>query len=158
MKKLLVLILAFHFSLVFLPQVVMAATAVPVQTTDRSAVITPERVAIVQGIGNRMANRMQAAIDRAKKLVARIQSRVNKLKAQGKDVTKFTNWITTMNTNLDSAQTALSKFRADLANFSTTSDPKTSVQQLQMDAKLVRDALVAVHTTMKQVVQTLLAK
>ena len=152
----LVLVLSLGFGGVGVVAAAPNQAAAPASSASaHSAKLSTEKVAQVQSLGNRMANRMQAAINRMQKLVERVQSRVTILKSQGKDVTKFSDWITTINTNIGSAQTALGKFRVDLSSFSTTSDPAATVKQLQMDAKLVKDALVAALTTMKQVAQAL---
>lgn len=119
--------------------------------------ISQEKIVRIRALGDKMATRMQAAIDRMRALVKRIESRLSKLQTKPKETKQFQAWIKLINTNLDSAQTALGKLRRDLTALSPEADPKVARQQLQLDTKMVKDALTTAHTTMKQTVQALVA-
>lgn len=98
---------------------------------------------------------MEAAINRLQKLVDRVQSRVSKLQATGQDVKQFKNWIASMTINLESAQTALTKFRGDLSALTPDDNPQKDLRGLQLDIKMTKDALTATLTTLKLTVQAL---
>ena len=123
-----------------------------------SGMAAPDRggVGLAVDLGLRMARRMQAAIDRMRKLEIRMRSRTDKLEAQGRDVSRLVLWMATINTNLDSAQTALSKFRSDLGSLPSATDRGGVMQTLVNDGKMVEDSSVAAYTVMRQVAQQLL--
>lgn len=117
--------------------------------------LTSQKVLLIQELGNRLADRMEAAINRLQKLVDRVQSRVSKLQATGQDVKQFKNWIASMTINLESAQTALTKFRGDLSALTPDDNPQKDLRGLQLDIKMTKDALTATLTTLKLTVQAL---
>lgn len=60
-----------------------------------------------------------------------------------------------MTTNLDNAQSALTKFRGDLSTLSPSDDQKRELKTLQLDIKMAKDALTATQTTLKRTAQAL---
>lgn len=110
------------------------------------------KILLVQKLGNQLANRIEIAISRFHKLITRVQSRVAKIEAKGEDVRQLKNWITSMTINLETAQTALMKFRGDLSSLTSNDDPQKDLKVLQLDIKMTKDALTATQTTLKQTV------
>jgi hypothetical protein len=116
---------------------------------------TTDKVQRIEKLGVLMSDRMQQVINQMENLHGRIQAISEKVPLTKSDAANLTTWMTTTQTNLDSAQTAVAKFKIDLHTLTTSNDYGRLIPELVLETKLVKDSLIGAHTALSEVVRRL---
>lgn len=103
----------------------------------------------------RMAARFEAALAREKKLGDRIQSRIDKAKERGKNISKAQNALDQARTKWQEAKAALDSAKSKLEGMLESADPKAAFQDIQKLVSESRDKIKAVHAALVEAVRQL---
>jgi hypothetical protein len=99
-----------------------------------------------------MVSLSRQRLDNYRAFLSKVQTRIDKLKADGHDVSRFTSYITLANTNITAVDAAITHMAATFAALDTTADMKTIRETVRTELTSVRNAFTTLHTTMAQVV------
>lgn len=121
-------------------------------------------ISIKQRIDNRygrMASRFQATIERVEMLMARMVSRVEKMKSAGADTTKAEQSIADAKTHIADAKTSLAKLKtiadsADSSTATTTKAYKDILKELQKTSTETQKHIREAHTSLTKSIGLLL--
>lgn len=103
----------------------------------------------------RMVKRLEAALDRQSKLGERIQSRIDKAKANGKNVTKAQTALDKAKVMWQDAKKALDDAKAKFETLLASDDPKTVFKEVQTLIGTARDKIKGVHAAFVDAVKAL---
>lgn len=92
-----------------------------------------------------MYERMQKAVVHEDNLIKRLESRVAKLKQEGKDTSQAERAITGAKTKLQIAVNDLAKLEAKSKELETSPNPRQLVQTMMQDVKKIKKQLQEVH-------------
>ena len=112
-----------------------------------------DRASRLQELANRMFDRFQNRIDKYTDFLAKVQSRRDKLFADGKDVSRLDSFITTAKTNLDTVKTVFTNAKNTLASLDYNANPGMVIKQVRDQLNLVREALTTLHKSMSETVK-----
>ena len=92
-----------------------------------------------------MMKRFEAALEREKKLGERIQSRIDKAKANGKNTAKAQAALDKAKKTWDEAKVLMDDVKSKLEGVLSAADPKEAFKEVQTLVASVRDKIKAVH-------------
>ncbi len=104
----------------------------------------------------RMVNLSRQRLDRYRAFLTKVQTRMNKLQADGHDVSRFTSYISLAQTNITAVDTAITHMTQTFAAIDPAADMKTIRDTARTELTAVRKAFTTLHTTMKQVVDQII--
>lgn len=96
-----------------------------------------------------MYERIQRAVLNQENLIGRIDSRIAKLKAQGKDTTKAEQVLKEAKTNLEQLKKDLAALDKKAKGIDQSTDQRQSIQSLIPDVKKIKLELSEVHTLLR---------
>jgi len=141
------------FLLVTIPlSQVVAARPSGIPTRRPTHEIT-QRAEKLQAVLTRTVSHSRQRLDNYREFLTKVETRIDKLKADGHDVSRFTSYITLANTNITAVDTAITHMTATFAALDTTADMRTIRETVRTELTAVRKAFTTLHTTMKQVVE-----
>ena len=103
----------------------------------------------------RMMKRFEAALEREKKLGERIQSRIDKAKANGKNTAKAQAALNKAKKTWEEAKALLGEVRGKIDGVLSAADPKEAFKEVQTLVASVRDKIKAVHKDLVDAVTAL---
>ena len=106
----------------------------------------------------RMVSVSRQRLDNYRAFLAKVQTRIDKLKADGHDVSRFTSYITLANTNITAVDTAITHMAATFTALDFTMDMKTIRETVRAEMTSVRKAFTTLHTTMAEVVAQIISE
>lgn len=107
--------------------------------------------------GKRMIRREEAAIDRLKRIIDRIERRIAKERAAGRDVSSLDPLVATAKEKRDAAVVAVREATAKYEALGTTDNPRQVAQEANAATRKVKQALMELHATLRQIVSALKA-
>ena len=119
-----------------------------VATSTRAEVrerLAERRKEFIRAFFHRMGQRFDAAIERMRKLGERIQSRIDKAAANGRDVTNAQAALDGARAHWQEARDSLAAARGRLESALSADDPKAAFQEVRELVAESRDQLKAVH-------------
>ena len=122
----------------------------------RKATSTEKRVEMQQGLAKRKAEHvgkvLMATIERLEKIVARVESRIEKLKAEGVDTTMSAGYAAEAKVHLDKARLALGAFSSLTLSFDKARENFGAVRDVAAEVKM---HLKEAHTSLAKAVRSL---
>ena len=107
--------------------------------------------------GKRMIRREEAAIERLKHLIDRIERRIAKERAAGRDVSSLEPLMVTAKEKRDAAIAAVREATAKYELLGTTDNPRQVAQEANAATRKVKQALIELHAALRQIVSALKA-
>lgn len=117
--------------------------------------VAERRKAIIRNHFNRMMKRLEAALERGKKLGDRIQSRIEKAKANGKNTAKAQTALDKARAAWQEAKAALEEAKSKLEGVLSSTDPKAAFKEVHDLVVKARDKIKAVHAALVDAVTAL---
>lgn len=146
------------FLLVTIPlSQVVAAPPSGIPTRRPIPVIT-QRAEKLQAVLTRLVSLSRQRLDNYRAFLTKVQTRIDKLKADGHDVSRFTSYITLANTNIAAVDTAITHMAATFNALDVTVDMRTIMGTVRLELENVRKAFTTLHTTMAQVVDQIISE
>ncbi len=124
--------------------------------TRRPTPVMTQRAEKLNAVLTRMVSLSRQRLDNYRAFLTKVQTRIDKLQADGHDVSRFTSYITLAHTNITAVDTAITHMTQTFAALDTTSDRKTIMVTVRAELTNVRKAFTTLHTTMKQVVEQII--
>jgi hypothetical protein len=115
---------------------------------------TEQVKAVISTIPDTYQNRLNQYGD----FLTKVKSRRDKLAADGKDVTKVDQFITTATDNLATATTVLATEKTTLGNLDPTQDPAQLEKTVHDQLTVVRQSMTAVNNSMSATVRQIVAQ
>lgn len=109
----------------------------------------------IRAFFGRMAKRFEAALEREKKLGERIQSRLDKAKANGKDIVQAQAALDRAKTAWQEAKAVLENAKGKLEGMLASDDPKTAFDQIRSLVESARDKIKDAHAAYVDVIAAL---
>lgn len=125
---------------------------------DRIEKLTDKRKEIIRNFAARMFHRMEAAIERLKKLDERIGSRITKLKEKGIDTSKAEIALGTAKTEIGNAETHLAAAKTAAQGAIDSETPKEAFESVRTHVEMTRDAIKKAHKALIDAVVALKGK
>lgn len=126
------------------------------RVAERKGLLDEARVARIKLLGNRMLDRLQAAINRLRNILARIETRIAKIEAKGNkpaiSAKALKPQIDKVTSQLEAAQASLDQARAELNAIGSSEKPKEAMETLIKSVAKVRDGIKAAHKAMVDLV------
>lgn len=107
--------------------------------------------------GRRMIRREEAAIERLNGMIERIERRIAKERAAGRDVSSLEPLVATAKEKRDAAIGAVREATAKYEALGTTETPRMIAQEANTATRKVKQALVELHAALRQIVSALKA-
>lgn len=107
--------------------------------------------------GRRMIRREEAAIERLNRMIERIERRIAKERATGRDVSSLEPLVATAKAKRDAAIAAVREATAKYEALGTTETPRQVAQEANAATRKVKQALVELHAALRQIVSALKA-
>ncbi len=107
--------------------------------------------------GRRMIRREEAAIERLNGMIERIERRIAKERAAGRDVSSLEPLVETAKAKRDAAIAAVREATAKYEALGTTDNPRQIAQEANAATRKVKQALVELHAALRQIVGALKA-
>jgi chromosome segregation ATPase len=101
---------------------------------------------------SRMNQVSRQRLERYQEFLVKVESRIRKLEAEGKNVDKFNSYITTAEANMQTVQERIQHMEETMAGVDKTGDMKNIRLAVQGEMPQVRNAFTELHATMKRVV------
>lgn len=117
--------------------------------------LAEKRKQIIRDHFNRMMKRFDAALERIKKIGERIQSRIERAKANGKDVASAQTALDRAKTSWQEAKSAVDGVKGKLESVLSADDPKAAFKDVQNLIEAARDKIKAAHAAMVDAITTL---
>lgn len=117
--------------------------------------LAEKRKQLIRAFFGRMAKRLEAALERQKKLGERIQARIEKARANGKDVTQAQAALDRARIVWQEAKDALESAKSRLEGVLSAEDPKTAFEEVKDLVAAARDKIKAVHAAFVDVITAL---
>jgi len=112
---------------------------------SQAARLSDLRKSIIQKFFDQMVKRIEAAIERLNKLISRIESRIVKLKGEGKDTASIESQVNDAKIKLASAKTKLQDAKTALDGVLSSNNPKDAFKQVRVKIQDVAKDLREVH-------------
>lgn len=107
--------------------------------------------------GKRMIRREEAAIERVKRIIDRIERRIAKERAAGRDVSSLEPLVATAKEKRDAAIAAVREATAKYEALGTTDNPRQVALEANAATKRVKAALLELHAALRQIISALKA-
>lgn len=106
---------------------------------------------------NKMSHRLSILIRDQQRLADRIEKRINKMAADGKDVTSFRAQLATARTAITEAQSALDNAKSLVADAIANNDAKTALKKVQDINKDVLAKIKVAHKDLVDLIKSMSA-
>jgi hypothetical protein len=124
----------------------------------RVAKLTEARKEIITRFAKRMFDRIEAAIERQKKLADRIQERIAILKGKGINTASAETLLVQARTEITSAEQSLADAKAAAQSAVDADDPKTAFEAVRADVKNAVNSVKKTHQALVAVVVAIKGK
>jgi len=125
------------------------------EVAERRATLEARAQERLLNLAANMSNRMEAVIRRMNNVVARLESRIEKIAATGVDTSAATANVETAKGHLNSAATTLATIDSDVTDFITSNDPHTAWQRVRSIFESARTDLRQAHQALRAAVVSL---
>lgn len=117
--------------------------------------LAEKRKQLIRDHFKRMMKRFDAALERLKKIGERIQSRIDKAKANGKDVASAQTALDRAKASWQEAKSAVDDIKGKLESVLSADDPKAAFKDVQNLIEAARDKIKAAHAAMVDAITAL---
>lgn len=117
--------------------------------------VTEKRKQLIREHFTRMMKRFDAALERIKKIGERIQSRIDKARANGKDTANAQTALDRAKASWQEARSAVDGIKGKLEGVLSADDPKAAFKDVQNLIEAARDKIKAAHAAMVDAITAL---
>lgn len=115
-----------------------------------------ERVkARLQTLFDRMMSRMKAAVERMDSILVRMESRVEKLKADGKNTEDIEDMISSANIALDEVTVDIEATHKEFETVLESAEPRVAFEEMKSIVKENHDQLKTIHQSLVKIIQAI---